>query len=618
MTTLADAIQARDLIMREALEVYRPATPYQLDVHTKNTLQTLVKGGNRSAKSLTTFMEFASRVTGRRVKGHHSRDAVAEIMKAANDRADYEPLRKYLCGEGVVDLPSQFRIPGKEVPSLYWVVGWDFLHVGQTIYRLLFEPGAFQVIRDQDTDQWRVFNPADPRDSAREYEAVAAEPMIPERLIDMDSWDWEPGMRKQNVFRSVKLKNGAVIKSFSSSQKKGKMGDPVDGILIDEDVQGQEYVDELERRLLDKKGWMLWGVWPQRTIFALVKLMNRVKDRDPYISAIQLKTSDNPFFDRDTKDRSTAMAGSPEQVARRDHGDMLLDEIAMYQVRDEKHGIGDEFGNTTDRDMLKLQYRLDRNNEDRITRQKVLTAIWNERAEFPAVWTRYLSIDPSNTRTACIFGVVPPPELYGVDMSRTCIVEDELVVKQHSAGQLAAELQKIMGGRSYEAFIMDKRCGRQTQTGRDDSTFDTYTKSFSAAGIRCRLTDSSFIPGVDVPTFRFRAVRIALEGDGKGPFLFYVRFRTPETQREFMNYRKKQVRNSDGELQVNDEPENPRRYDCMAGVEYLEAYLESMFDMGKAYVQPTVHVASTAKPPILKAAKVVSQLMQAQSTVSYH
>jgi hypothetical protein len=46
----------------------------------------------------------------------------------------------------------------------------------QGLLQKLFKPGAFQIIRDEETGKWRVFRPDDPADMDREDEARPAPP----------------------------------------------------------------------------------------------------------------------------------------------------------------------------------------------------------------------------------------------------------------------------------------------------------------------------------------------------------------------------------------------------------------------------------------------------------
>lgn len=175
-------------------------------------------------------------------------------------------------------------------------------------------------------------------------------------------------------------------------------------------------------------------------------------------------------------------------------------------------------------------------------------------------------------------------------MGRTVIIENELVREQCNAVDLARDIKEIAGNLSYEAFIMDKRYGRMTHGGRDNTTFENYENAFAGARLYSRLTKYGFEPGIDVPSFRYRVVREFIDGSGGVPDLYYVRYHTPHLQHEFQTYRKKRIAAQDGTVQIMDEPANPRKYDVMAALEYLLAYLEGPFTMGVAYQPPEAYV----------------------------
>ena len=138
----------------------------------------------------------------------------------------------------------------------------------------------------------------------------------------------------------------------------------------------------------------------------------------------------------------------------------------------------------------------------------------------------------------------------------------------------------------YEAFIMDKRAGRQTHAGRENTTFEVYSDSFAKHRIFSRLSNNSFFPGLAVISTRTKAVRDLLSLSENGmPGMLFVEERCPETRREFNSYRKK-VGVVGGVETILDEPSNPRIFDGMQSMEYFAAYIVPNFAMGTAYVSP--------------------------------
>lgn len=538
---------------KEALRVYRPSAQ-QLPFHLSLAHQLILRGGKRSGKSLAVVAEFASRVTGRSIYGPHG-----------------EPIA----------LKYQVSTPRDQ--RLYWCIGWDVDHIGQTIYRYLFEPGIVRVIRDRATRQWRVYNPADPFDAEHYDESVASEPMIPERLIDMNSWFWES--KAAHNFASVRLKNGATICAYPSSSKHAKQGDAVDGIWLDEDIQIPQHMKEWEDRLTQRDGWMLWSVWPHTKNYALCELIDRadeqVEEQHANVQAFQLIMTQNPYIPQESKVRALERMGSEEEIARRDRGELLLDTLAMYDFFYGLHTIA--------------QFEPGEMPKQVTNARDMLRKVYSSEGRFPREWTRYFSIDPSHSRTACLFAVVPPTEIESVEIGDCVIVEDELVAKKYTAEALAAEVKKKVEGLNYEAFIMDQQIGRQTHVGEDTTIFQKYATAFSAHGIRSRLFPGTFIPGCNRPQERYRAVRTMLAVTKQNiPTLLFVAMRTPHTQAEFKTYRKKQMFIG-GEDTILDEPANPRKHDVMAALEYLVTYLEQAFQTGMAYVPPETYQSRGSK-----------------------
>jgi len=537
------ALEARE---REVLKIYRPFTKTQQRIHESPCLELICKGGKRAGKTIPGLVEFARRILGQPITG--------------------------INGE---ELPSLWPCSTPEDPKRYWVIGWDWKHIGQTLYPKMFEPGLLRCIRDKKTKKWRLFNEADPEDMARYKESVPSEPLFPPRLIIEDSWDWyTTGSRE---VKSLRLKNGAMICFYPSSSQSPKQGDDVHGVWIDEDIQHAHHLDEFQDRGTKVNGWFLWTVWPHVHNYALMGLLDRAAEQEEEdsdkrdIEAITLLMSENPTITKQAKDRAFRKMGSEEAIARRDRGDLLLDDIAMYDYAREIHRIQ----TLPARELAELPK----------TRLAILSKIFTELKRFPYEWTRYLSIDPSHYQTAVIFGVVPPPEIDGVSFEGVIIVEDELIARKATSEVLAKAVKQKIGSRMYEAFIMDKRMGRATRVGAGDTVFHAYTKAFQAERIVSRITKSGFIPGLDKPARRYLMVRQLMGVDDSGDTRFFICEHCTATIKEFTTYRKKQQRLLNGEMVVLDEPANPRIHDAMAGVEYLVAYVTPLHEMGIAYIQ---------------------------------
>lgn len=535
---------------KEAVRLYIPS-PQQEPIHQSISPEVLSFGGKRSGKTISIAMEFASRVTGM-------------------------PLHD-LSGK---EIPPHWPTPSPEFPRLYWCIGWNLEHIGQTLHRILFQPGMggqMYCIQDERTNEWRMWNRANKTDAKRAKERHLTEPLIPSRMIVEDSWAWNE--KRSNQFSSVELTNGAKIFAYPSSSLQAKQGDAVSGIWIDEDIQFPSHLREWQDRLTDEEGWFLWSVWPHMKNEALLGLMERAErdefEKEPQIQMFRLIMTENPFLTDKGKQQSLGRMETEEEVARRNRGDVLMDTLSMYAFETATHCIR----------------RPDPNRRYEIIApaKRALVDMWLA-GGFPREWTRYLSIDPSHTRTACLSWVIPPPEYGGYSFGNLAICEWEVVARRWSATMLATEIFNRAGNKNYEAYIMDKRAGRQTHTGRESgaNVFQVYADAFKAKGLYSRLTGNGFIPGVDIPSVRFRCVRDLLgEQPGTGmPSILLVEEACPETKREFAKYRKKTEMRGEGMDSVLDEPANPRIFDCMASLEYFSAFILPAFMSGTAWVDP--------------------------------
>lgn len=537
-----------DRRQREFLRLYRPS-PQQAEIHRAHCSEIIIRGGKRSGKSVAAAAIFGSRVTG------------LPIFDATGNQ-----------------IPSRWPVASTNHPRIYWIIGWETDHIGQTIHRLLFEPGMggqVRCIQDESTGEWRMYNRADPKDAARYKDSRLTEPVIPKRMIVEDSWAWED--KRQNVFSTVRLVNGAVICAYPSSALHPKQGDAISGIWIDEDIRFPRHLKEWQDRLTDEEGWFLWSVWPHNQNDALVKLLDRAEaaqeDDASQIRAFRLAMTENPYITEKGKKESLGRMESAEEIARRNYGDLMTDTYSMYTINIDNHYI---------------QQKAVKSDSFSPTFAK-LYELWKTSGRLPRTWTRYLAIDPSNTRTAVLSFVVPPSEEDKIIYGNMAIVEWELVVKKFSAKMLAEELARKCSGEHYEAFIMDQQAGRQTAIGRDDTAFEAYEKEFRRVKLHARSSGHGFIPGCNVPSQRYRTVRdmLTIQADSQCPGLILIEESCPETRKEFTTYKKKVLEQRDGEV-ILDQPANPRIHDCMAALEYGCTYLYPLMMQGAAYVDPSI------------------------------
>lgn len=174
-----------ELISRrsESLRIFQ-AMPEQERFFESDASERIALGGNRGGKTTVSVVEIARALTGQ------------------------DPFDKY---------PKE---GGKCI-----LVGKDLTHCSKVFYSKLFKAGAFKVIRDEVTGQWRSYNPNDPEDKARALEAKKAPALIPSRFYDYNKIAWEN--KKDEIPKTIPLKNGWVIHFFSS------LGAPPQGWNVD-------------------------------------------------------------------------------------------------------------------------------------------------------------------------------------------------------------------------------------------------------------------------------------------------------------------------------------------------------------------------------------------------
>jgi hypothetical protein len=497
----------------EALRIFRPMLT-QLPFFTSKASERIVRGGNRSGKSMSAFAELASAATQ------------TPITAADGTQVPY----KY---------PKR--------PLLIWVIGYDQAHIGGTIHRMLFRPGAFKTICDRQTGLLRAFDPEDADDIVREKngECQQSQPLIPERMIDPSGWAWEN--KGERVFTVCRLTNGTEIHAFSSKAEP-KQGDPVDVIHIDEDVASPRHIGEWQARLSDTAGRLWWSAFPHSKNEALIDLSERANEQrnwaKPDVEEIQLTFSGNPFIDADEK-RKRLQGWSEDEQKARDLGEFSTDNVLVYP------------------DFSKAVHA---SPPEELGNDDAIDAILRSRGAPPSNWTRYLALDPGHSRSAVLFLAVPPPEF-----GDAVIVYNELYLRNHDAESLAVKVRDKVAGQPIQTFIIDNRAGRQTPMGFNHTVYEQYQMAFRKFGIHSVSGGCRFEPGSDNVDGRLGLVRAWLKPRhaGQGRMRAILRImadRCPNTCREFLLYKKRVVSDA-----VKEEPISKNDH-LMDNLGYLAAH----------------------------------------------
>jgi hypothetical protein len=273
----------------EALRLYKPS-PMQEQVHACTASEVLVLGGNRSGKSLCTFIEDARAVTGQ------------------------DPYGKYPEKDGVLV-----------------IIGRNWTHIGLVCVPYLLRAGAFKIIRDKDTGKWRSYDPS--IDSDRIKEAKPAPPLIPPRMIKSISWV----LKSANYCNNIELHNGWRIQFFSAEGEPAQ-GYSCDRAHLDEDVGNDQILPEVQARLADRKGRLCWSAMPHSRSESLLGLSERADraeesgEPNPAIKKFTLRFLDNAWLDAEEKSKMIARwAAQGEDVLRmRAEGEFITDSVLVY------------------------------------------------------------------------------------------------------------------------------------------------------------------------------------------------------------------------------------------------------------------------------------------------
>ena len=480
---------------RDAIRIYRPRSKKIEMFHLSSASEKILRGGAGSGKSCAGFAELASAATG-------------------------IPLL------GIDGTEMPFKYP--QSPLLIWTVGFGWDHIGETIHRYLFtEMSGMKMIRDLETGEYRIFRPWDEGDVSRSSEIEPVPQLIPRRLIDQTQWAWENKGAKQ--FKRCVLKNGTVIRAFSSTSVAAKRGDEPNIICIDEDIENPDHVEEWQSRLR-KGGVLLWLAQPYSHNHALMMLSKRAeqeKDLEkPDIEEFQIRFSENQFIDQREKEKMIKRWSShgEDVLAARDRGDYVVGHILMYP--------------SFSKELQGITLHQPGQNESNAKIRKIASALRANGGMPPSGWRRDLVLDPGHATTAVLFGATPPDEEF---RGKFLIVYDELYLHRHSADEAAAAISRKASGQTFQSFVIDQRAARQTGWGRGagETTHHIYSEAFQRHGLRSVETGSAFSFGADNVEAGCTRVRESLNIRSDGTTeLLVVLDTTPNFYMEISDYKK--------------------------------------------------------------------------------
>lgn len=488
---------------QDALTLYTPLAAG--DAFHKCTSRTrLVIGPNRSGKTLTASVE------------------VARILRGIDPYADAKGLTK----KGGVML----------------AVGKDGDHLADPMWKKLSWPGAFWIIRDQTTKQWRSVRPdplnptqLDPYDdSERPYflggrkkhsEWRPAPPLIPPDELDgRPIWE-HAGLA---IPRLARMKSGWQIR-FHTSRGNIRMGIIAHAAWFDEEIDGSRWYPETRARLVDTDGMFFWSATPEGATHQLLSLHEAIESGVNDIHEFNLSLDDSPFMTRSAKDSFYNNLSQEEREVKY-WGKFAIAGYKTYPTYNlNTHGV--------------------------------------EPFEIPHDWMRVLAIDPG-ARGGVLFGAIPPD-------SKSLDIYEELVLPNASADELAAKIAQRATGYKWETFIIDGHAGRQTAMNFDMRVVDHWRNAFQRNGLLSRLTQHGFQYGSDNVSARELSVKKLL---ADSPTEGVTRIRFHRGRCPILN---EQMRHRIYRPQM-DRRDDRTQHDMVDALEYMAAF----FDSGLYYETP--------------------------------
>lgn len=425
---ISQLLAARVRRKNEGLRLWRPM-PTQAEFHRCLAAERTVIGSNRSGKTTCAAVDFAWCVTGQ---------------------------HPYLSG---TKLP---KTNGRAA-----VVGYDWDHIGRVMYEKLLKPGAYDIIRDEVTGQWRPYNPT--ADEHRKAERHPAPPLIPKRMIKRIAWK----AKALNQIKLLELKNGWVVQFFSSEGEPFQ-GDAVHLLWFDEEINRPSWYTECAMRLVDREGHFIWSATPHVGGDELISLHNRSMDQLPLEKPTVREFHLTLLGNRHISDAAKAAIVEKFKDRPEDYRVRVLGEFASKGYK-----VYPEFSKGVHGFRLK--------------------DVWPQ-GQVPHNWSKYVAVDPGRQICAVLFLAVPPPE---AGFGEQWFVYDELYIENSTPEKFASALEMKTREKSFEYALMDMHAGRSRQISGGKSVEQQYHEAMLKCGqhrsdnVWLRFKEKSFWPGFD-------------------------------------------------------------------------------------------------------------------------
>lgn len=395
-----------------------------------------------------------------------------------------------------------------------WIVGDRFSHIGDTIFRLLFAEGQFQVIRDPDTNAMRAFQPWNKWDSENWDKVRPGAALIPSSEIDHDSWAWEQKATKQ--FIACRLKNGTQFRCYPATAEP-KRGDAVHACWLDDITHASGYT-EWFARLMDYEGWILWSTMQYPSVPQIGRLIERAEYQEEQVrtgertpesvitSVYRFRTTGNPYIKKESVDvtREVFESEGDDEAAMRIDGGNPIDRTLIYPF----------FSRMT-------HCAIPEHSADHDDLATVLKLLGGRP---PADWTHTMTIDPGAQKPGVLFSAVPPRlwkyngkeyYLWADEKNPFYVPYAEIYGKRCNVTELLKQMRSIMtrDGRliRFRRFIMDMHGGKISSMTGGAPPHRVFSDALAEEGIESDETGFNFRRGSDDFSGRRQIVNRLLE-----------------------------------------------------------------------------------------------------------
>jgi len=375
------------------------------------------------------------------------------------------------------------------------VCGLDEMHIASVIWKKLWLPGAFSIVKDEVTGMWRSVrsDPKDPTeidpiDKEREKDWMPAPPLLPPSCLKAIAWN----RKNMSIPKTATLTNGTEI-MFYSSKGSPRQGIDVDAFFVDEETVNKNWITESQARLLRRAGIMVASFTPQASTPEYFDLHRKAVNKTGGIEEFQLTLEANPYISKKAKKQLyDALKHDPDELAVRYYGKYAIKGRQCYpEFTKEMHCVED--------------------------------------FEIPSDWMKIVAIDPGARFQTCTYMAIDPE-------CESVHVYDETHMEGGNARMLAEEIKNKLGDTKAEVFIIDYRGGIQRPMGYSNTVADHYQNEFENIGLESRLSGTGFTYGSDNVSGREQSLKRWMRpGEDSPPIIKLHRDCTMKTQDQLIN-----------------------------------------------------------------------------------